>query len=537
MTGRPVVRYDASRTKTIRIPSLEHARPTATVPRPAAYLIPAGFANVEERLKAHGIRYEKLPAARTLAVGTYRASAPVFAKASYQGRVRVEATIARAVETRTLPAGSLYVPLDTELANVAIALLEPESPDSLFAWGELSACLEEKEYMDTRVLDPLAEEMLAKDPKLKAEWERKLQDPKFAGDARARHRFFYERTPFFDETVGLVPVFRLDAPLSVSGAPGGAAFGRRTRMSRAGRPARSQAAQRRARPNGVLPGPFGRASRAAVGVTRVRLAHAAQALGLGRGPARRRRASSRRDQKRGEWPSATPHAAKQMACAVSWRSVWRRSSADMWLETRITCGGPYVMTPPVARRAERTTRAGGSFHTVGESVVAGLQRRLLRDDLGGRRRLLEKEVELPETRRERAHEDTSILTRPTSRRDAERAASEGRGRRRRRRGPPRGARGRERAGRGSSPEGRPSRARSPRGRRRRATSRPFRARASARPSPSANATRYACAIARRGRGLDAGPRAVRRSAATGIAPRAATTGAAVPAGSFVRSQP
>jgi hypothetical protein len=225
VTGRPVVRYDPSRKKTILIPSLEHAKPTITVPRPAGYLIPAGFSNVEERLKAHGIRYERLPAARTLAVGTYRASAPVFGKASYQGRVRVEATIARGVETRTLPAGSLYVPLDSELANVAMALLEPESPDSLFAWGELSSCLEEREYMDTRVLDPLAEEMLAKDPKLKTDWEERLRDPKFAGDPRARHRFFYWKTPFFDETVGLVPVFRLDAPLSASEAPGGAASG------------------------------------------------------------------------------------------------------------------------------------------------------------------------------------------------------------------------------------------------------------------------------------------------------------------------
>ena len=73
--------------------------------------------------------------------------------------------------------------------------------------------------MDSRVLDPLAEAILAKDPALKAEWEEKLRDPKFAGDARARHRFFYRRTPYFDETVGLVPVFRLDAPLSVSAPP------------------------------------------------------------------------------------------------------------------------------------------------------------------------------------------------------------------------------------------------------------------------------------------------------------------------------
>ncbi|HMA29339.1 MAG TPA: peptidase M14, partial [Thermoanaerobaculia bacterium] len=62
----------------------------------------------------------------------------------------------------------------------------------------------------------LAREMLAKDPALKAEWEERLKDPAFAADARARHRFFYRRTPWFDETVGLVPVYRLDAPLSVS---------------------------------------------------------------------------------------------------------------------------------------------------------------------------------------------------------------------------------------------------------------------------------------------------------------------------------
>ena len=46
ITGPPVVRYDRTRKKTIHIPSLEHARATVTVPRPAAYLIPAGFGNV-----------------------------------------------------------------------------------------------------------------------------------------------------------------------------------------------------------------------------------------------------------------------------------------------------------------------------------------------------------------------------------------------------------------------------------------------------------------------------------------------------------
>ena len=50
-------------------------------------------------------------------------------------------------------------------------LLEPEGPDSLFAWGKLSTALEQKEYIDVRNLDPLAVSMLAKDPKLAAAWE------------------------------------------------------------------------------------------------------------------------------------------------------------------------------------------------------------------------------------------------------------------------------------------------------------------------------------------------------------------------------
>jgi hypothetical protein len=183
------------------------------VPRPAAYVIPAGWPNIEERLKLHGIRYEKLPAARTLAVGTYRAQDVKLAAAIYQNRARITATITKGTETREIPAGSLYVPLDTDLAAIAMYLLEPEGPDSLFAWGELSGALEQREYIDLRVLDPLAEEMLAKDEKLRAEWEEKLRDPKFAADARARQHFLFTRSKYWDDTIGLVPVYRLDAPL------------------------------------------------------------------------------------------------------------------------------------------------------------------------------------------------------------------------------------------------------------------------------------------------------------------------------------
>lgn len=214
VTGRRRLVWDPSTPVSLPMPVYRRAKPTVTAPRPAAYLVPAGWPRVEEALTAHGVRFTKLAAARSLPVGTYRASEAKFETSSWQGRVRLSAKVARGTETRTVPAGSLYVPLDDPLAPVAMHLLEPEGPDSLFAWGDLSSALETKEYIDARVLDPLAEKMLAEDPKLAAEWKRRLADPKFAADARARYRFFYSRTPYWDESVGLLPVYRLEAPLA-----------------------------------------------------------------------------------------------------------------------------------------------------------------------------------------------------------------------------------------------------------------------------------------------------------------------------------
>ncbi len=221
VTGKEVLRYAPSKPVTMNVPVFAHARPTVTVQRPAAYIVPAGWPAIEERLTAHGVRFTKLPRALSIEVGTYRASEPKLAATPYQGHVRVKAKIERRTEKRTIPVGSLYVRLDTELAGVVMHLLEPEGPDSLFQWGELSTVLEQKEYIDTRVLDPLAAKMLASEPGLKAAWEEKLKDPDFAGSPQKRIRFFYERTPYWDETLGLIPVYRLEKPLSGDSSSGG----------------------------------------------------------------------------------------------------------------------------------------------------------------------------------------------------------------------------------------------------------------------------------------------------------------------------
>ena len=62
---------------------------------------------------------------------------------------------------------------------------------------------------------------MLEDPGIRAAWERALKDEAFAADAGARYEWWYRRTPYWDETVGLMPVMRLLAEPSFETAPEG----------------------------------------------------------------------------------------------------------------------------------------------------------------------------------------------------------------------------------------------------------------------------------------------------------------------------
>ena len=106
------------------------------------------------------------------------------------------------------PPGSVRVPTDQPLGDLAILLLEPGSPDSFFQWGFFLSILQPTEYVEPYVMEPLAAEMLAQSPTLTAAFQKKLEDPAFAGDAKARLDWFYRQTPYADDRWNLYPVAR-----------------------------------------------------------------------------------------------------------------------------------------------------------------------------------------------------------------------------------------------------------------------------------------------------------------------------------------
>jgi hypothetical protein len=75
------------------------------------------------------------------------------------------------------------------------------------------ASFEQKEYIESYVIERLAHEMLAADSSLAREFEHAREDPEFAADPERIRRWFYQRTPYFDRHPGVYPVARiLDRP-------------------------------------------------------------------------------------------------------------------------------------------------------------------------------------------------------------------------------------------------------------------------------------------------------------------------------------
>lgn len=195
-SGRPEQRWLA-RPHRFRMPIIGQTA-TETVTLPTAWWVPPGYPEVIERLELHGIRFETMAEPRTLVLDQVRLVAPTLLRPS-EGRVPVETGLAHERVQRTLPAGSVRVPADQPLILLAAALLEPESQESLLAWGFFPEILSSPPTSEAFVVAPMADRMLATDPALRAEFEAKLAaDPAFAADGDARLAWFYERSPYRD---------------------------------------------------------------------------------------------------------------------------------------------------------------------------------------------------------------------------------------------------------------------------------------------------------------------------------------------------
>lgn len=104
---------------------------------PSAYFVPAELRTAVERLRAHGIRLERVEQATRMELEAFQIASNDAAAQAFENHRERTVTGKYANVEQMLAAGSWRVPMNQPLARLAFYLLEPRSNDSLLTWNFL----------------------------------------------------------------------------------------------------------------------------------------------------------------------------------------------------------------------------------------------------------------------------------------------------------------------------------------------------------------------------------------------------------------
>ncbi|QDF65405.1 carboxypeptidase [Shewanella sp. SNU WT4] len=208
ISGDKVVRWTGEPKLYENLKLIGNTRSDKQTRRPSAYYVLPQWTEVIARLQIHGIDMSPLMGESKLKLQQYTFTSRQFGDKDYEGRQRVSTTSRLNDINATLPKGTMKISTRQPLGDLAILLLEPDSPDSLLQWGLFNPIFTRTEYMEDYAVEPLAQQMLKDNPQLQKEFDAALQDKAFAADPKARLAWFYERSPYADAHYQVYPVLR-----------------------------------------------------------------------------------------------------------------------------------------------------------------------------------------------------------------------------------------------------------------------------------------------------------------------------------------
>ncbi len=216
LTGIKYVEWTGKAQRYEKLPVYWSRIPKTTVSIPSAYYIPPQYQDVIHRLTVQGIKFDRLLEAKNLAVTQLTASNYSFGKVPFEGRLTVNAEFNANQLTTLLPAGTVRVPTSQKLGLLAVALLDPRGPDSLFSWGFFNQIFQQTEYIESYAMVPLAHKLLQQDATLKAAFYEKfgkqtqpettVENNKnagslselFSGESDEKMKWLYKHSKYYD---------------------------------------------------------------------------------------------------------------------------------------------------------------------------------------------------------------------------------------------------------------------------------------------------------------------------------------------------
>jgi len=211
VSGLPRLYYDRSSPFEKNIPFYDTYDATLTVTAPKSYIIPQAWKDVIHRLQINKVAMQQLAKDTVMEVEVYYIDKFENTPNAFEGHyLHSKITVFKQIQKIPYYAGDYIVHVNQDCNNYIVQTLEPQAPDSFFAWGFFDAILMQKEWFSDYVFEDLAAEILAKNPSIKAALTAKQQsDPEFAKDAWAQLAFVFELSEHKEITHRRYPVGRI----------------------------------------------------------------------------------------------------------------------------------------------------------------------------------------------------------------------------------------------------------------------------------------------------------------------------------------
>ncbi|RYD81500.1 MAG: hypothetical protein EOP53_06200, partial [Sphingobacteriales bacterium] len=196
VSGQQRLIYDRNSPYEKKIKFYNYAKPGVKVTVPDYYIVPQNWWRVIELLKLNGVKMNQLENDNL-----YKNAAMYYIdgfenspRAPYEGHyLHSKIKLHEEKQDVQFLEGDYVISTNQAAFKFIVETLEPQAPDSYFAWNFFDAIMQQKEYFSDYIFEETAVELLNKNPELKKQLkDKQATDTAFAKNGLAQLDFVYK---------------------------------------------------------------------------------------------------------------------------------------------------------------------------------------------------------------------------------------------------------------------------------------------------------------------------------------------------------
>lgn len=211
VTGSNRLKYDESKPFTRDIKYYNYFTPTETVTIPEKYIIPQGYWNIINLIKANKIHYERAKKDTNFLAEVYHIKDYNTVKTPYEGHyLHYNTEIEKQRLEVNIKEGDYIFDTDQEGVRYLLETLEPTAPDSFFNWNFFDTVLQQKEGFSPYVWEDKALQFLRDNPDINEVFQKKKEaEPDFAKNWYTQLDWIHKQSPHYEKAHLRYPVIRV----------------------------------------------------------------------------------------------------------------------------------------------------------------------------------------------------------------------------------------------------------------------------------------------------------------------------------------